>query len=189
MTQYLSQGSLALLLWRAFGLGVAIGALYSLFGIRRAAFQEWRFPKLLSATLLHLEDFLLCVAGGALLSVLYFATVSGVVRLMALPALAVGIGLWRTTVGKWIDYSTRRILAGFSWLYRLLQRRLLAPIGRLVYGALCRYRKRRFYRSLERQSRKMTLRYQAALEFALRQGRLPAHSIKTKHSKTKERNQ
>ena len=185
MTQYLSQGSLALLLWRAFWLGAAIGALYSVFGIRRAAFQQWRLPRLLSVILLHLEDFLLCVAGGALLSVLYFATTRGVVRWMAIPALGAGIWLWRRTLGRWIDSGTRRILAGLAWLYRLLLRRLLAPIGRLIQ----RYEDRRFYRRLQRKSRAVTARYKIALEFALRQGRLPAPNFNNKHSKTKERNQ
>ena len=205
MTQYLSQGSLALLLWRAFWLGVGIGAVYSVFGIRRAAFAKWKLPSILSALLLHLEDFLLCVSAGALLSVLYFATVSGVVRLMAIPALGVGIGVWRCTAGRLIAFCTDRILHFLAVVYRWILRRLLTPVGhliaRLLLGICRRYanrREQRFLRRLAKQSEKITRRYTEALTVAAGQGRLPPRNLRgappsrnrikrnNQHPKTKE---
>ena len=206
MTQYLAQESLALLLWRAFWLGIGIGAAYSLFGIRRAAFMQWRFPRLLSALLLHLEDFLICVAAGVLLSVLYFATTNGVLRLMAIPALGLGIGAWRCTAGRLITFCTDRILHLLAVGFRWLQRRLLFPIGRF-WGRLAKgffrlcaaWRDRRFYKRLARQSGRITRRYTRALLASAEAGRLPRPDLRgiggriqtnkrnNKQSKIKER--
>ena len=180
MTQYLSQESLAWLLWCAFLLGLLLGAVYSLFAIRRAAFLRLHIPRVVSALFLHLEDFLLCTAAGVLLSVLYFATVSGVLRLMALPVLIIGLILWRLTAGRLIAACTDRILHLLAALCRWIVRRILAPIGhalRRAYGKLCRLvsmrRERRFRRRLARRAKRITLRYRAALLAAAEQGTLP----------------
>lgn len=180
MTQYLSQESLALLLWCAFLLGLLLGAVYSLFAIRRAAFLRLHIPRVVSALFLHLEDFLLCTMAGVLLSVLYFATVSGVLRLMALPALIIGLILWRLTAGRLIAACTDRILHLLAVLCRWILRRILAPIGRALrraFSRLCRYaamrRERRFRRRLARRAKRITLRYRAALLAAAEQGTLP----------------
>ncbi|MBQ8289019.1 MAG: spore cortex biosynthesis protein YabQ [Clostridia bacterium] len=195
MTQYLSQESLALLLFRAFLLGMMIGAVYSLFSIRRAAFLKLHIPRAASAILLHLEDFLVCVAAGAMLSILYFATTSGVLRLMAIPALGVGILLWRLTAGRLITVCTDRILHLLAVLCRWILRRILSPIGRAVQSTVRRLRRhfaagweRRFYRRLARQAKQITLRYGAALTASAGRGTLPTPTLcHTAHTKNRKK--
>ena len=192
MTQYLSQESLAVLLLRAFLLGLLIGAVYSLFSIRRAAFLKLHVPRIPSAILLHLEDFLICIAAGAMLSILYFATTSGVLRLMAIPALGVGILLGRLTAGRLIATCTYRILHLLAILCRWILRRILRPIGRAVQNAVRRLhrhavarRERRFYRKLERQAKKITLRYGAALAAAAGHGTIPTPHLQRRSAKSR----
>lgn len=205
MTQYLSQGSLALLLLCAFLLGLLIGAVYSIFAIRRAAFLKMHVPRVALAILLHLEDFLICVAAGVSLSIVYFATTGGVLRLMAIPALGVGILLWRLTAGRLIVACTDRILHLLAVLCKWILRRLLSPMGRSV----CRIarslhlraqarRERRFAQKLAKKAKKMTIRYRAALVSAAEQGGFPDPDLRrigrrkhkrptNKPNKTKER--
>lgn len=180
MTQYLSQQRLLSMLIGAAVLGVLLGAVYSLFGIRRTAFRKMHVPRIASALLLHLEDFLFCIAGAVSLTVLYFATTNGVLRLMAIPALGVGFLCWRLTGGRLIQVCTDRILRCLARICRAIHRRVLAPIGVAVQKAIRRMReryaarrKRRFLRKLTRAARKMTLRYEAALVSAAGKGSLP----------------
>ncbi len=190
MTQYLSQWALLRLLWYAAWLGVLLGAIYSLFLIRRAAFERLHIPRILGAILLHAEDFVICMTGGVLLSVLYFAVTDGVLRLMALPALGMGLCLWRITAGRLIAACTDRILQGLARLGRFIGRRFLFPIGRWMgrvagrlqgrWRAVCLRRKNR---RLERQARAQTLRYRKALTAALAKGTLPSPHRGKKASK------
>lgn len=205
MTQYLAQKSLAILLGRAFLLGVFTGAVYSLFGIRRAAFRKLRIPSVISGLLLHLEDFLICVCTAILLSVLYFATTSGVLRLMAIPALAGGLIVWRLTAGRVITASTDRILRLLERLFRRIVRWcakwIVRPIGRFgkkrydkLRAAFTALARRRRERRQMRSARRMTKRYRTALVAAAAQGMLPTaegsipktNKRRTKHTK-KER--
>lgn len=194
MTQYLSQKSLAVLLLCAFCLGVGIGAVYSLFSIRRAAFNRLHLARIVSAIFLHLEDFLICVLGGVSLSVLYFATTGGVLRLMAVPALGVGIFAWRRTAGRLVAACTDRILHLLSVLCKWIQRRVLAPVGRAVKNAACRlhcrwvaHRNRRFYETLSRKAGKITARYGAILAEAASSGMLPPPNLRGRSSKFKKK--
>ncbi len=183
MTQYLSQGSLLLLILRAFWLGVALGAIYSVFGIRRAAFHRLRIPRPFGTVLLHVEDFLICVTGAVGLSILYFATTNGVLRIMAIPMLGLGICLWRLTGGRLIKICTDAILNLLAYLIRLIHRRLIAPVGhairrlylRLHDSAIAR-RRLRYYKKLTRMSKTTTLRYATALSAACGRGKLPEKS-------------
>lgn len=194
MTQYLPQESLALLLLRAFLLGLFIGAVYSLFGIRRAAFVQMHIPRSLGAILLHLEDFLICSFSGVLLSVLYFATTGGVFRLMAIPALVGGLILWRITAGRLIAACTQRILHLLATLCRWMFRHILSPIGRAVRGRvfclhrwLLSRRERRLYRRLDRKAARTTLRYRAELLRSTEQGKLPTPDLRKNNTKRRSK--
>jgi hypothetical protein len=183
VTQYLSQGSLWLLVLRAFLWGVMLGAIYSVFGIRRTAFHRLRIPRLIGAVLLHMEDFLFCIAGAVGLSILYFATTNGVLRIMAIPMLGLGIYLWRLTGGRLIKICTDAILHLLATLVRFIYQRLLAPIGRALHRVFLRLhdnaiarRRRRYYKKLTRMSKAITLRYATALSAACERGTLPEKS-------------
>ena len=191
MTQYLSQGSLALLIWRAFVWGVMLGAVYSVFGIRRAAFQRLRIPRPMGAVLLHTEDFLICITGAVGLSILYFATTNGVLRVMAIPILGFGLFSWRKTGGRLVEICTDAILHLLAATFRWMHRRILAPIGRSICKAYRRIRdrnrarrERRYLQKLTRVSRKMTQRYQVALSAACGVGQLPLPEKRLKRCKS-----
>lgn len=180
MTQYLSQWSLALLVLRAFLWGMVLGAAYSVFGIRRAAFRKLHVPRVIGATLLQIEDFLFCIMGAVGLSILYFATTGGVLRVMAIPALGLGLLLWRLTGGRLVEICTDAILHLLANICRWILRRIFAPIGRTLQK-FCRrmsqrmvaFRERQYHRKLIRISKKITPRFDAALSVACLAGTLP----------------
>lgn len=180
MTQYLSQGSLAQLLLRAFLWGVMLGIVYSVFGIRRAAFQKLRIPWVIGAILLHTEDLLFCIAGAAGLSILYFATTRGVLRGMAIPVLGLGILTWRLSGGRLVEVCTDAILRLLARSCRWIAKRIFVPLYSLLQTFCRRVQKRitdcrqhRFNRKLNRISQTATLRYNEALKAACLVGTLP----------------
>ena len=192
MTQYLSQGSLALLILRAFLWGVVLGTVYSVFGIRRAAFRKLRIPRVIGATLLHIEDFLFCVMGAVGLTVLYFATTRGVLRVMAIPVLGMGILAWRLTGGRLVEICTDAILRLLARICRWILRHILAPIGcalqkfcRRMYAVIAAYRERQYNRKLIRISKKVTLRYSVALSAACKVGTLPEFDGRVRRGKSR----
>ncbi|MBO5778507.1 MAG: spore cortex biosynthesis protein YabQ [Clostridia bacterium] len=185
MTQYLSQGSLLLLTLRAFLWGVMLGAVYSVFGIRRTAFHRLRIPRLIGALLLHIEDFLICITGAVGLSILYFATTQGVLRIMAIPMLGLGIYLWRFTCGRLIKICTDAILDLLAYLLRFIYRHLIAPVGRATHSVylylrdrLIARRRRCYSKKLTKMSHTVTLRYGVALSAACGRGTLPEKSLR-----------
>ena len=191
MTQYLSQQSLLYLLAGAFLLGFAVGAVYQLFLIRRAAFVKMQIPRLLSVLWLNLEDFLILVATGSAVTVLFYAVVSGVPRLMAIPALGLGLFCWRITLGRLINGATDRILGLLARLVRRIQVRLFQPVVRkiraIAHGLwkcwteqIARKRQAR----MQKQAETATVRYGDWLERVLQtDGRLPDEM----NGRTKER--
>ncbi len=165
-----------LLLWSMIW-GVTLGVIHSAVYVRRAAGDRFGCPKLLAAILLHIEDFLLCVTGAAGLSVLYFATVLGVLRLMALPAVLGGFLLWRRTGGRMIEALTDQILSWMERLTKLIVRRLLSPIGRWLkkrWDHLCRrvhtVTQKAYLRYLTHSAQRVTRRYL----YPQKLGRLPS---------------
>lgn len=199
MTQYLSQGSLAKLILLAFLWGVMLGIVYSVFGIRRAAFQRLRISRVIGAVLLHAEDFLFCITGAAGLSILYFATTRGVLRVMAIPALGLGILAWRLSGGRLVEICTDAILRLLARICRWIGKRILAPLGRFfqtLYQSLQKWiaagRQRRYHRKLIRLSHTATLRYSEALMAACLVGTLPdpigkLHRGKHSHKNVKQK--
>ena len=154
--------------------------LYSVFGIRRAAFERLHIPRWISSAVLHVEDFLICITGGVGLSILYFATTRGVLRIMAIPLLGLGVLIWRLTGGRLVTVCTDAILNLIAAILRWLFRRILTPIGRVmkricqrIGRAIARQREKRYVRHLERMARRETLRYSKALETACLSGHLP----------------
>ena len=191
MTQYLYQESLTLLWLRAILWGAMLGAVYSVFGIRRAAFQRLRFPRIIGSICLQVEDFLIFVVGALGLCILYFTTTRGILRLMAIPALALGILAWRLSGGRLVTLCTDAILNLLARLCRWIYRHLLSPIARWIkrrWRWILAKRKsakqRRQDRKLEAMARKLTSRYQRALTAACLVGTLP---ILDKWARGKER--
>lgn len=180
MTQYLSQQRLFALLIAAFLMGFAIGAVYQVFLIRRAAFEQMKVHRFLSVFLLNIEDFLLLVAIGCSTAILFFAMSNGVLRLMAFPAMAGGLLLWRLTLGKLIGFCTQGILRGIAWLLRKMMEKILRPLGRRL-SRLCKRlwmrimecRRKLLCRKLGRMAKKETKRYTRSLIRAAAQGCLP----------------
>ena len=191
MTQYLSQQSLLCLLAGAFLLGFAVGAVYQLFLIRRAAFVKMQIPRLLSVLWLNLEDFLILVATGFAVTVLFYAVVSGVPRLMAIPALGLGLFCWRITLGRLINGATDRILGLVARLVRRIQVRLFQPVERKIRGIAHGLWKcwtdqitRRRQARMQKQAETQTADYGDWLErVLLTEGRLPDEM----NGRTKER--
>ena len=191
MTQYLSQQSLLRLLAGAFLLGFAVGAVYQLFLIRRAAFARMQIPRLLSVLWLNLEDFLILVATGSAVTVLFYAVVSGVPRLMAIPALGLGLFCWRITLGRLINGATDRILGLLARLVRRIQVRLFQPVEREIRGIAHGLWKcwtdqitRRRQARIQKQAETQTAGYGDWLERVLQtDGRLPDEM----NGRTKER--
>jgi hypothetical protein len=180
VTQYLSQGGLTLLLVRAILWGAVLGAGYSVFGIRRVAVEKLRIPRLIGSICLQVEDFLICVAGGAGLCILYFATTQGVLRIMAIPALGLGILAWRLSGGRLVTICTDRILYLLARMVRLIVRYIVSPIGRWgkLFGRWIARRaaeahRRRYQQRLAAMAKKITPRYQRALCEACLVGALP----------------
>ena len=184
MTQYLSQQRLLDLLIGALLLGFAVGAVYQIFLIRRAAFAKLRIPRLLSVLWLNLEDFLFLLAVGSAMTVLFYAVVGGVLRLMAIPMLGLGLLGWRITLGRLIGKATDWILAMLAqivgWIYSVL----LRPIGRrilAIFRGLWRcwadQIDRRRQARMWKQAAMETARYGDWLERVLQtEGRLPVEN-------------
>lgn len=181
MTQYLSQLSLAKLLAASLLLGIALGALYDLFRIRRLAFRRAskepthstdpvkhrRLHSLIAAMLLHIEDALFGVAAGIATALLYFALSRGQVRLMAIFGEGVGFLLYRQTLGRLVMACADRILRLIAFLINLLVRFFLLPPIRLLkrilsaIGQSCRKaHDRRRRRRLDRIGGREALRYE-----------------------------
>lgn len=180
MTQYLSQQRLLALLLAAFCFGIAIGAVYQVFLIRRAAFEQMRVHRIVSVLWLNAEDFLFLVAIGCCVAVLFFAMSNGVLRLMAFPAMGCGVLLWRLTLGRLIGICTQRILCGIAWVLHRLKERILRPLWRRLSGALRRLWRRiadchqRFKdRRLWAMAKKETERYTRSLTRAMAMGNFP----------------
>ncbi|MBQ7325537.1 MAG: spore cortex biosynthesis protein YabQ [Clostridia bacterium] len=180
MTQYLYQESLTLLWVRAILWGAMLGAAYSVFGIRRAAFQRLRIPRIIGSICLQVEDFLIFVVGALGLCILYFTTTRGVLRLMAIPAIVLGILAWRLSGGRLVTLCTDGILNLLARLCRWTERRILSPIGicirrrwRWIVAKRKAAKQRRQARKLEALARKLTPRYQRALSAACLAGTLP----------------
>lgn len=143
MTQYLSQLSLAKLLAASLLLGIALGALYDLFRIRRLAFTrlagmehpaEWRKRLIAIADrlLLHTEDLLFGLTVGISTVLLYFALSMGQVRLMALLGEGIGFLLYRLTLGRLVMASADLILRLIASVIELIVRYLILPPLRLL---------------------------------------------------------
>ena len=165
---------------RAFLWGVVVGGMYSVFGIRRAAFMKLHSPRWISSILLHIEDFLICVTGAGGLSILYFATTRGVLRIMAIPCLGLGSLLWRLSGGRLVTICTDAILDLLAKMVRWIFQTVFAPIGRglksicqRIGGAIANRSYRRYLRKLNRIAAKETLRYPKALTAACLIGQLP----------------
>lgn len=180
MTQYLSQQRLLALLLSAILLGIALGAVYQVFLIRRAGFRQLKIPRIPSVILQNAEEFLFCIGAGVAVSVLYFACSNGVVRLMAIPAMAGGFFLWRMTVGRVVNACTDAILRLLAAICRWIRKRILAPIGRLFQRIGIRFstsitmrQKKHRARRLCKKAKKETRIYRVALLRSARQGSLP----------------
>lgn len=180
MTQYLSQQRLLSLLLSSILLGIALGAVYQVFLIRRAGFRQLRIPRIPSLIVQNTEEFLFCVGAGAAVTILYFACSNGVVRLMAIPAMAGGFFLWRMTLGRLVNACTDAILRLLSAICRWIYRQIAAPIGRFcrrmigrLIASVTARRKKRCVRRLRKRAKKETRIYQTRLLRAARQGTLP----------------
>lgn len=180
MTQYLSQQSLLSLLLSAVLLGILLGAVYQVFLIRRAGFRQLKIPRIFSVVLQNAEEFLFCIGAGAAVSVLYFACSNGVVRLMAIPAMAGGFFLWRMTLGRVVNACTDAILRALAAICRWIRKRIFAPLGRLVRriidaisARIAIRRKKRRAKRLCKIAKKETRIYRAALLRAAGRGSLP----------------
>lgn len=174
MTQYLSQQSLLSLLVGAFLLGVAMGAVYQLFRIRRAAFDAMKISRWISVIWLNGEDLLFLIGSGCAITVLFYALSGGVFRIMALPVLMGGLFTWRLTLGRLIDGATQMIL---RWVMHRIVRPIACAVrflwNRLVWMIVSRIHRLR-QKSLLKLAKKETARYGAQLERVLAgQGRLP----------------
>ena len=180
MTQYLSQGSLALLLARALIWGVVLGVLYSVFGIRRVAFRRLRFPAWMCSFFLHVEDFCFCVISAAGLSVLYFATTKGVLRGMAIPMMGLGFFAWRKSGGRLVEICTDALLHLIATVCKWVVQKMVLPIlrvlqrfGRMLGRRYATWRARRYAHKLRRLSHRITRVYAEALVSAGLTGTLP----------------
>ncbi len=177
MTQYLSQQRLFYLLVGAFGLGFSIGAVYQIFRIRRAAFEQMKIPRWISAVWLNVEDFLFLLAVGCAVTILFYALSGGVVRLMVFPVMGCGLLCWRKTVGRLIDRATQQILRMLARILRWIRGKVLRPIGQTVLAILRRLgqamkkkQRMRYEKRLWKLAEKETLRYGQWLNRVLSQG-------------------
>ena len=172
----------------AFLLGFAIGAVYQVCRIRRAAFAEISIPRWIAVIWLNLEDFFFLLAVGCAVTILFYALSGGVVRLMVFPAMGLGLLTWRKTLGRLIDGVTRQILRLLSWIFHWIVAKVVRPIGNRVRSTLqgiLRWveakRKRAWEKRMWKQAEKETLRDGVWLEQVLfQEGMLPLGKTKVK---------
>ena len=162
----LSQGLILSLILKAFFTGMAIGVLYE--GVRIAKMLlgiggRGRVGKILSAVFLFFTDLLVCLIFASCAMLLTYNISGGVFRCSVYFAMAVGLLLYRQTIGR-LTMGIERVLAGFirkliyavlklvlipmRLIFSLLYRLYALTIGRIIVKIRCRVAQRRKEKSV-----------------------------------------
>ena len=150
MTLYLSQKKLFVLLVLALVIGFVLAFLYDgirvLRTLRKPRSKQFRF---LNAVLISIEDFIFFTFVGAVMSILFYVTNSGKVRLFAFVMAILGFWLFRVTLSK----VTYPLLLRLLYVIKLPFAVLFGVVKRLGYRVILAGKKRASKRYFQKISR------------------------------------